>query len=165
LLNTAGPLLQLIAHTRSVLEAEEWLRLVPGLEGVVAKRADSRYLPGQREWVKVKKVPTADCVVIGVAGDWAQPAPCSGCATRIVSSTTWDTLGCHLSCWAGAEREAESVPALFPALRSSQSLSQGSSAVAAQARWSGQWWASAPRDRPAHPLDGHAEPLNTQVCA
>ncbi|HET6318715.1 MAG TPA: ATP-dependent DNA ligase, partial [Chloroflexota bacterium] len=46
----------------------------PGLEGVVAKRADSRYLPGQREWAKVKKVRTAGCVVTGVAGDWDQPA-------------------------------------------------------------------------------------------
>jgi ATP-dependent DNA ligase len=68
------PYLQLIARTRSLAEAEDWLDLVPGVEGVVAKRSDSRYLPGQRQWVKVKKVCTADCVVIGIAGDWSQPA-------------------------------------------------------------------------------------------
>jgi ATP-dependent DNA ligase len=48
--------------------------LVPGLEGVVAKRADGRYQPGQRGWIKIKTQRTADCVVIGIAGDRAQPA-------------------------------------------------------------------------------------------
>jgi hypothetical protein len=41
--------------------------------GVVAKRCDRRYLPRQREWVKVKRRHSADCVVIGVAGDHAHP--------------------------------------------------------------------------------------------
>jgi len=36
-----------------------------GLDGVVAKRADQRYVPGKREMVKVKHRRTADCVVIG----------------------------------------------------------------------------------------------------
>ena len=38
-----------------------------GLEGVVAKRLESPYRPGERsrEWLKVKKVKTADCVVVG----------------------------------------------------------------------------------------------------
>jgi DNA ligase D-like protein (predicted ligase)/DNA ligase D-like protein (predicted 3'-phosphoesterase) len=38
-----------------------------GLEGVVAKKLASPYRPGERsrEWLKVKKVKTADCVVIG----------------------------------------------------------------------------------------------------
>src|SRR5437899_2335029 len=66
--------LQLIVQTRSVAEAEEWLAFVPGLEGIVAKRSDSRYPPGQRDWVKVKKQRTADCVVIAIVGDRAQPA-------------------------------------------------------------------------------------------
>lgn len=38
--------IQLVAQTASVTEAEEWLAFVPGLEGVVAKRCDGRYLPG-----------------------------------------------------------------------------------------------------------------------
>jgi ATP-dependent DNA ligase len=38
-----------------------------GLDGVVAKRSDSPYLPGSREAVvKVKPEKTADCVVVGV---------------------------------------------------------------------------------------------------
>jgi bifunctional non-homologous end joining protein LigD len=44
--------LQLISQTPDVEEAEDWLRLVPSIEGVVAKRADGRYLSGQRDWVK-----------------------------------------------------------------------------------------------------------------
>jgi ATP-dependent DNA ligase len=32
-------------------EAADWLRLVSGIEGVVAKRNDSRYLPGERGWI------------------------------------------------------------------------------------------------------------------
>ena len=59
----------MIAQPDAVVEAEDWLRLLPSLEGVVAKRCDGRYLSGQRDWVKVKRRRAADCVVIGVAGD------------------------------------------------------------------------------------------------
>jgi ATP-dependent DNA ligase len=65
--------LQLIAQTDAVEEAEDWLRLVPNIEGVVAKRWDGRYLPGERDWVKVKRRRTIDCVVIGIAGDHTRP--------------------------------------------------------------------------------------------
>jgi ATP-dependent DNA ligase len=65
--------LQLIAQTDAVEEAEDWLRLVPNIEGIVAKRCDGRYLPGQRDWVKVKRRRTVDCVVIGIAGDHTRP--------------------------------------------------------------------------------------------
>jgi ATP-dependent DNA ligase len=64
--------IQVISQTPDVEEAEDWLRR-PSIEGVVAKRADGRYLSGQREWVKVKHRRTADCVVIGVAGDRTTP--------------------------------------------------------------------------------------------
>ena len=36
-----------------------------GLDGVVAKKADSAYLPGKRGWSKIKHDRTADCVVAG----------------------------------------------------------------------------------------------------
>jgi ATP-dependent DNA ligase len=65
--------LQLIAQTQAVKGAEEWLELLPSIEGVVAKRADGHYLAGQREWVTVKRRRTLDCVVIGVAGDVTHP--------------------------------------------------------------------------------------------
>ena len=49
--------------------AREWLDRLDaiGLDGVVAKRTDSPYLPGSRDAVaKVKEHRTADCVVVGV---------------------------------------------------------------------------------------------------
>jgi len=37
---------------------------------VVTKQAGARNTPGRgREWIKVKRYRTADCVVIGAAGD------------------------------------------------------------------------------------------------
>jgi len=47
--------------------AEDWFARFEGagLDGVIAKPADSAYLPGERGWRKVKPVRTADCVVAG----------------------------------------------------------------------------------------------------
>jgi ATP-dependent DNA ligase len=46
--------------------AQSWLdRPESGLDGVVAKREEGPYLPGERAMVKVKRVRTADCVVGG----------------------------------------------------------------------------------------------------
>jgi ATP-dependent DNA ligase len=48
---------------RSLAKAAPWLE---GGEGVIAKQLDAPYLPGQRKgMVKVKRVRTADCVVVG----------------------------------------------------------------------------------------------------
>lgn len=56
----------LTPYTRSVEEAEEWLARVGGaLDGVVAKRLDGAYVPGERAMLKVKRQRTADCVVGG----------------------------------------------------------------------------------------------------
>jgi ATP-dependent DNA ligase len=55
--------------TDDVAEAEGWLERLDaiGLDGVIAKRRSSPYLPGSREAVlKVKALKTADCVVAGV---------------------------------------------------------------------------------------------------
>src|SRR5205823_11199548 len=73
LLHRLHPCLQLILQTPDPLLAKEWLGEVPGLEGVVAKQADGRYRPGRREWIKVKRIRTADCVVVGVAGEESAP--------------------------------------------------------------------------------------------
>jgi ATP-dependent DNA ligase len=49
--------------TRSRKEAEPWLR---DAEGVIAKLLDCPYRPGERQgMVKVKRVRTIDCVVVG----------------------------------------------------------------------------------------------------
>jgi len=59
---------ELSPYSRELADAERWLdRLeAAGLDGVVAKRLGSPYLPGSREGVvKVKKYKTADCVIVG----------------------------------------------------------------------------------------------------
>jgi ATP-dependent DNA ligase len=53
--------------TRDPAVAREWFDVFEGagLDGVVAKRHDLRYLPGKREMAKIKHLRTADCVVAG----------------------------------------------------------------------------------------------------
>ena len=47
---------------------------LPNVEGVVAKRADRAYVAGRgRDWVKVKRQRSVDCVVVGLAGEMATP--------------------------------------------------------------------------------------------
>ena len=48
---------------RNAEDAEPWLR---SAEGVIAKELTAKYLPGERKgFVKVKRVRTIDCVVVG----------------------------------------------------------------------------------------------------
>ena len=53
--------------TRDRELAEDWFRRFEGagLDGVMAKRLDAPYRPGQRTMIKVKHARTADCVVAG----------------------------------------------------------------------------------------------------
>jgi ATP-dependent DNA ligase len=58
--------LKLSPFTRDRAAAELWLRDARGaLDGVVAKRIDGAYIPGDRAMLKVKQIRTADCVVGG----------------------------------------------------------------------------------------------------
>jgi ATP-dependent DNA ligase len=59
--------LRLSPATDKRTEAERWLKRAGGgeLDGVVAKRLDEPYRPGERAMVKVKCLRTADCVVGG----------------------------------------------------------------------------------------------------
>lgn len=60
------PRLRLSPFTRSGAEAGKWLaRSGRALDGVVAKRLDGPYVPGERAMLKVKRLRTADCVVGG----------------------------------------------------------------------------------------------------
>ena len=61
-----GEGLLLTPFTRDLRKAEEWLagRHVQ-VDGVMAKRLDLPYLPGERAMLKVKHLRTADCVVGG----------------------------------------------------------------------------------------------------
>ena len=58
--------LRLSPYTRDRNEAARWLAESGGaLDGVIAKRLDGPYLPGERAMLKVKRLRTADCVVGG----------------------------------------------------------------------------------------------------
>jgi ATP-dependent DNA ligase len=58
--------LKLSPCTATRKQAERWLDSARGaLDGVVAKRSDGAYLPGERAMLKVKRLRTADCVVGG----------------------------------------------------------------------------------------------------
>jgi ATP-dependent DNA ligase len=63
LANVVSGAVELIGSTPSRDEAEPWLS---SAEGVIAKRADAPYRPGERVgMVKVKRVRTIDCAVVG----------------------------------------------------------------------------------------------------
>jgi ATP-dependent DNA ligase len=110
--------------------AREWLARLDaiGLDGVVAKRLDSPYLPGSRDAVaKVKEHRTADCVVVGVR--WkAKP---SALATLLLglyeSDGRLDYVG---SCAVAASRRAEILALVRPLLEGAPERS-----FAEQNRW------------------------------
>ena len=57
---------RLSPYTRKRADAVRWLKGTGGaLDGVIAKRLDGPYLPGERAMFKVKRLRTADCVVGG----------------------------------------------------------------------------------------------------
>ncbi|MDB5738199.1 MAG: hypothetical protein JWO65_1867 [Sphingomonas bacterium] len=61
-----APSLLLSPCSRNVADARAWLATSGGaLDGVVAKRLDEPYRPGERAMLKVKQHRTADCVVGG----------------------------------------------------------------------------------------------------
>ncbi|GGH19972.1 ATP-dependent DNA ligase [Alsobacter metallidurans] len=61
-----SPALRLSPFTADRDEAVAWLDTVgAALDGVVAKRRDDCYQPGERAMIKVKRLRTADCVVGG----------------------------------------------------------------------------------------------------
>jgi ATP-dependent DNA ligase len=61
-----SPVFLLSPYTDERAVAETWLdRAGSALDGVVAKRSDEPYQPGQRAMLKIKRLRTADCVVGG----------------------------------------------------------------------------------------------------
>lgn len=62
-----SPCLRLSPYTRRRAEARRWLARAGGgaLDGVVAKRLNAPYRPGERDMLKVKCLRSADCVVGG----------------------------------------------------------------------------------------------------
>jgi ATP-dependent DNA ligase len=78
-LRSASPPLHLTPVTEDAGVAEAWLDRFQdaGIDGVVAKHEDLRYVPGRREMVKVKRERTADCVVAGFRVFADRPLPSS----------------------------------------------------------------------------------------
>jgi ATP-dependent DNA ligase len=61
-----APALLLSSYTDDRGTAEAWLGMAGGaLDGVVAKRRDGEYEPGERAMLKIKQLRSADCVVGG----------------------------------------------------------------------------------------------------
>lgn len=67
LMEGIGPPVHLTPMTRDRGTAVRWLNEFEGagLDGVIVKPAQSRYVPGKRAMIKVKHIRTADCVVAG----------------------------------------------------------------------------------------------------
>ena len=66
-LGRAAPPVHLSPCTQDRALAEDWFRRFEGagLDGVMAKRLDEPYRPGERTMIKIKHKRTADCVVAG----------------------------------------------------------------------------------------------------
>jgi ATP-dependent DNA ligase len=66
-LSTASAPVHITQRTQDAAEAEEWFEQFEGagLDGVVAKRLDGKYVPNGRTMLKVKHSRTADVVVAG----------------------------------------------------------------------------------------------------
>lgn len=62
-------------QTDDVAEARAWLEdlAAVGVEGLVIKAADGRYLPGRREWRRVKHHDTTEAIVGGITGSLDHP--------------------------------------------------------------------------------------------
>lgn len=63
----AAPPVHLASATTDLAVAHEWFEQFEGagLDGIVAKRLDGPYRPGERDMIKIKHERTADCVVAG----------------------------------------------------------------------------------------------------
>lgn len=70
-----GPSVHVTTATRDAATAQRWFDEFEGagLDGVVAKKLDGRYLPDKREMVKVKHHRSAECVVIGYRPHKSKP--------------------------------------------------------------------------------------------
>ena len=79
LLTDASPQLRATQLTEDRPRAEEWLSGFRGggIDGVVAKRRELRYVPGERAMLKVKRERTVDCVVAGFRWLVDRPLPSS----------------------------------------------------------------------------------------
>jgi ATP-dependent DNA ligase len=99
--------------SRDPEQARWWLERLDaiGLDGVIAKRVDSPYLPGSRDAVqKVKEHRTADCVVVGVR--WkAKPKALATLLLGLYEGKRLDYVG---SCAVAASKQKEILALVEP---------------------------------------------------
>jgi ATP-dependent DNA ligase len=75
LVGTGNAGVNLMPMTRELSGAQAWLNdhRAAGIEGVVAKRVDQKYLPGRHHWSKVRSRSTTEAIVGGVTGSLSEP--------------------------------------------------------------------------------------------
>jgi ATP-dependent DNA ligase len=77
LMQGATPPLEVSPQTTHLDEAQAWMHDYAehpvGIEGVVIKGLDTRYVPGRRDWLKLRLRDTVEAVVGGVIGTIAAP--------------------------------------------------------------------------------------------
>jgi ATP-dependent DNA ligase len=60
------PTFRISPYSRNISDARKWLDSAGGaLDGVIAKKVDGAYHPGERDMLKIKRLRTADCVIGG----------------------------------------------------------------------------------------------------
>ncbi|WP_431516470.1 DNA ligase [Streptomyces sp.] len=73
----AGPEIQLVLSTDDAAQARTWMREMrpQGVEGIVSKRWDAPYRPGDRRaaWRKVRSADTLDAELVGITGPEHRP--------------------------------------------------------------------------------------------
>ncbi|HEV7624947.1 MAG TPA: hypothetical protein VGO89_00445 [Streptomyces sp.] len=73
----AGPEIQLVLSTDDAAQARAWMREMrpQGVEGIVSKRWDSPYRPGdpRAAWRKVRSADTLDAALVGIVGPERRP--------------------------------------------------------------------------------------------
>ena len=69
------PPLQLSPVTGDEATARRWMAdyRPAGIEGLVVKAADSKYMPGRRTWIKVKSRETTEVLIGGITGSLERP--------------------------------------------------------------------------------------------
>jgi ATP dependent DNA ligase domain len=91
LLVEAPPAIPLCPHTAELDVAQEWMSEGAegiGIEGVVMKRARSRYRPGGTGWLKRRVTQNLDLVVGGVTGTLDRPTRCSSAGRSAIACPT-----------------------------------------------------------------------------
>jgi ATP-dependent DNA ligase len=126
-------------YTRSREVAQRWLdQLRTGFDGVVCKRLDAPYAPGERAMLKVKRIRTADCVVGGFRYLAGRPLVGSLLLGLFDEAGRLDHVGYTSSI---AERDRESLTQRLEALRGGPGFT--GDAPGGPSRWaterSGEW--------------------------